>query len=151
MKQFQIRGGAQAHFDLFTLRHNFRVFPRGKRKGLSPARLEGLDVRVDDWSELIYPEEDSRIDLDTIFQSFKRQEKEGPKSKSLCLISVPLSKIKQTIIIKCRIDVFLDKKLEIKAEGEVKNRKVNPTGDKGSFQEKMLKDYFFFWKLSTKE
>jgi len=54
MKQFQIRGGAQAYFDLFTLRHNFRKFPRGKRKGSSPAQLEGLDIQVDDWSDLLY-------------------------------------------------------------------------------------------------
>jgi len=66
--KIQIQGGAQTHFDLLTLRHNFRRFPKGKRKGLSPAQLEGLDVRVDGWSELIYPEdEDWRIDLDTIF------------------------------------------------------------------------------------
>jgi len=56
MKQFQIRGGAQAHFDLFTLRHNFRKFPRGKGKGISFAQLEGLDVPIDDWSELIFSE-----------------------------------------------------------------------------------------------
>ena len=81
MKQFQVRGGAQAHFDLFTLRHNFRKFPRGKRKGSSPAQLEGLDPPIDDWSELIYPEdEDSRIDPDTISQYLKRQEKAGVKA-----------------------------------------------------------------------
>ncbi len=77
--------------------------------------------------------------------------KVDPRTFEQLLISVPLSKIKKTIIIKCRIDVFLDKKLEIKAEGEVKNRKVNLAWDKGSFQEKVLKDYFFFWKLPTKE
>jgi len=42
-----------------------------------------------------------------------------------------------------------DKKLEIKARREVKNRQVNPAWDRGSFQEKVLKDYFLFWKLST--
>jgi len=56
MKQFQIRGGAQAHFDLFILRHNFRKFPRGKRKGISFAQLEELDVPIDDWLEVIFPE-----------------------------------------------------------------------------------------------
>ncbi len=66
MKQFQIRGGAQAHFDLFTLRHNFRKFPRGKRRGSSPAQLEGLDLPIDDWSELIFSEnKDFKIDPDS--------------------------------------------------------------------------------------
>jgi len=32
MKEFQIPHGTQAHFNLFTLRHNFRAFPRGKGK-----------------------------------------------------------------------------------------------------------------------
>ena len=78
MKEFQIRGGAQAHFDLFTLRHNFRVFPRGERKGSSPAQLEGLNPPTDDWSELIYPEdEDSRLDPDTISQCLEKQDKAG--------------------------------------------------------------------------
>jgi len=35
MKEFQIPEGVQIHLNLFTLRHNFRVFPRGKRKGFS--------------------------------------------------------------------------------------------------------------------
>ena len=52
IKQFQIRGGAQAHFGFFTLRHNFRKFPRGKRKGSSPAQLEGLNISLNDWSDL---------------------------------------------------------------------------------------------------
>jgi len=74
MKQFQIRGGAQAHFDLFTLRHNFRKFPRGKRKGSSPAQLEGLDLPIDDWSELIFSrDEDFRIDPESITQYLKKQ------------------------------------------------------------------------------
>ena len=54
MKQFQIRGGAQAHFDLFTLRHNFRKFPRGKRKGSSFVQLEGLNISLNNWSDLLY-------------------------------------------------------------------------------------------------
>jgi len=53
MKEFQIPWGAQAHFNLFTLRHNFRVFPRGKRKGYSPIQLEGLNVSLNDWSDLL--------------------------------------------------------------------------------------------------
>ena len=66
------------YLDLFTLRHSFRKFPRGKRKGSSPTQLEGLDLRVDDWSELIYPEdEDSRLDPDTISQCLEKQDKAG--------------------------------------------------------------------------
>ena len=54
MKEFQIPWGAQAHFNLFTLRHNFRSFPRGKRKGFSPVQLEGLNISLNDWSDLLY-------------------------------------------------------------------------------------------------
>jgi len=54
MKEFQIPWGAQAHFDLFTLRHNFRAFPRGKRKGYSPIQLEGLSISLNDSSDLLY-------------------------------------------------------------------------------------------------
>jgi len=57
MKQFQIRGGAQAHFDLFTLRYNFRKFPRGKRKGISFVQLEGLNISLNDWSDLLYSQD----------------------------------------------------------------------------------------------
>jgi len=52
MKEFQIPNGVQAHFNLFTLRHNFRAFPRGKRKGYSPVQLEGLNISLNDWSDL---------------------------------------------------------------------------------------------------
>jgi len=50
-----------------------------------------------------------------------------------------------------RTGVFSDKKLEIKAKREVRSSQVNPVWDKGGFQEKVSKDYFLFWKLSTKE
>jgi hypothetical protein len=81
MKQFQIQGGAQAHFALFTLRHNFRAFPRGRRKGSSPAQLEGVNI-PEDWSELIYPEnEDARVDPDTISQYLKRKDTTGLAAK----------------------------------------------------------------------
>jgi len=53
MKEFQIPHGAQAHFNLFTLRHNFRAFPRGKRKGYSPVQLEGLSISLNDFSFLL--------------------------------------------------------------------------------------------------
>ena len=54
MKEFQTPWGAQAHFNLFTLRHPFRAFPRGKRKGYSPIQLEGLSISLNDWSDLLY-------------------------------------------------------------------------------------------------
>ena len=57
MKEFQIPWGAQAHFNLLTLRHNFRVFPRGKRKGYSPIQLEGLNISLNEWSDLLYSED----------------------------------------------------------------------------------------------
>jgi len=55
MKEFQIPHGAQAYFNLFTLRNNFRAFPRGKRKGLSHVQLEGLNISLNDWSDLLCP------------------------------------------------------------------------------------------------
>jgi len=51
MKEFQIPWGAQAHFNLFTLRHLFRAFPRGKRKGYSPIQLEGLNISLNEWED----------------------------------------------------------------------------------------------------
>jgi len=54
MKEFQTPEGVQIHLNLFTLRHNFRVFPRGKRKGFSPVQLEGLNASLNDWSDLLY-------------------------------------------------------------------------------------------------
>ena len=57
MEQFQIRDGTQTHFDLFTLRHSFRKFPRGKRKGSSFVQLEGLNISLNDWSDLLYSQD----------------------------------------------------------------------------------------------
>jgi len=54
MKGFQISKEVQIHLNLFTLRHNFRVFPWGKRKGGSPVQLEELNVSLNDWSDLLY-------------------------------------------------------------------------------------------------
>jgi len=53
-KQFQIPQGRQADFNLFTLRHNFRVFPRGKRRRFLRAQFEGLNVSLNDWFGLLY-------------------------------------------------------------------------------------------------
>lgn len=49
MKQFQTPEGVQTHLNLFTLRHNFRIFLGGKRRGLSPVQLEGLNVSLNDF------------------------------------------------------------------------------------------------------
>jgi len=57
LKECQIPWGAQAYFNLFTLRRNFRAFPRGKRKGYSPVQLEGLNISLNDWSDLLYSED----------------------------------------------------------------------------------------------
>lgn len=54
MKQFETPEGAQAYLHLFILRHNFRVFSHGKRKRFPPAQLEGWNVSLDDWSDLLY-------------------------------------------------------------------------------------------------
>jgi len=54
MKKFQAPEGVQTHLDLFTLRQNFRVFSRGKRKGYSLIQREGLNVSLNDWSDLLY-------------------------------------------------------------------------------------------------
>ena len=73
MKQFQIPEGAQAHFNLFTLRHNFRAFPRGKRKGFTPIQLKGLNVSLNDWSDLLYSE-GKTISEEALFLSERTKE-----------------------------------------------------------------------------
>jgi len=100
MKQFQVRGGAQVHFGLLTLRHNFRKFPRGKRKGFCPAQLEGLDIPIDDWSEFIFLEnEGSKIDPN-ITQRLEKQVIEGAAANLHPYLNfklLPLSKKKNNI------------------------------------------------------
>lgn len=54
MKQFQTSEGVQTHLNLFTSRYNFRIFPWGKHKGYFPVQLEGLNVSLNDWSDLLY-------------------------------------------------------------------------------------------------
>ncbi len=54
MKEFQISWGTQAHFNLFALRHKFGVFPWGKRKRSSFIQLEGLNMFLNDWFDLLY-------------------------------------------------------------------------------------------------
>jgi len=73
MKEFQILHGAQAHFSLFTLRHNFRAFPRGKRKGFSPIQLEGLNISLNDWSDLLYSEDKASL-KEALFLSGRAKE-----------------------------------------------------------------------------
>lgn len=72
MKEFQTPEGVQIHLNLFTLRHNFRVFPRGKRKGFSPVQFEGLNVSLNDWSDLLYS--DKVIPEELLFPSGKVKE-----------------------------------------------------------------------------
>ena len=74
MKEFQIPWGAEAHFNLFTLRHNFRVFPRGERKGCSPVQLEGLDVSLNEWSDLLYSER-IRLFQKSLFSSLEKEKR----------------------------------------------------------------------------
>jgi len=73
MKEFQIPWGAQAHFNLFTLRHNFRVFSRGKRKGFSPVQLEGLNISLNEWSDLLYSEDKASL-KEALFLSGRAKE-----------------------------------------------------------------------------
>jgi len=73
MKEFQIPWGAQAHFNLFTLRHNFRAFPWGKRKGYSPVQLEGLNISLNDWSDLLYSEDKASL-KEALFLSGRAKE-----------------------------------------------------------------------------
>lgn len=71
MKRFQMEHRLTL---IYSLRHNFRKFPRGKRKGLFPIQLEGLDIPTDDWSELIFQEnKDFRVDPDSIAQYLEKQ------------------------------------------------------------------------------
>ena len=54
MKHLQKAKSAQDHFETFTLRHNFRVFQRGRRAGKSPLQLEGIETSGVDWTDLIW-------------------------------------------------------------------------------------------------
>ena len=73
MKEFQTPEGVQFHLNLFTFRHNFRVFLRGKRKGYSPVQLEGLDVSLNDWFDLLYSG-DKAIPEEALFLSGRLKE-----------------------------------------------------------------------------
>jgi len=57
----------------FTLRHNFRNSPKGKRKGFSPVQLDGLNVSLNDWSDLLYSQ-DGTILEEILLLSGKRKE-----------------------------------------------------------------------------
>ena len=54
MKHLRTPTTTQEYFEPFVLRHNFRIFQRGKRKGFSPIQLEGIRINVTDWTELIW-------------------------------------------------------------------------------------------------
>ena len=43
----------QLYLNLFVLWHNTRVFERGKRQGLSPYQIAGIDPGSDDWLDLL--------------------------------------------------------------------------------------------------
>jgi len=54
MKHLQRADTAQDHFETFTLRHNLRVFERGKRAGKNPLQLESIETNGTDWTDLIW-------------------------------------------------------------------------------------------------
>lgn len=83
MKHLQKDDSAQGYFEVFTLRNNFRIFERGKRKGFSPIQLEGVGLNVTDWTDLIWGansewllEEIEKLDL---INQDHRKEKETTK------------------------------------------------------------------------
>lgn len=61
MKHLQKDDTAQGYFEGFTLRNNFRIFERGKRKGFSPIQLEGIPTDITDWTQLIWGENPERL------------------------------------------------------------------------------------------
>lgn len=60
MKHLQKDDTAQDYFEVFTLRNNFRIFQRGKRKKFSPIQLEGIPTDITDWTQLIWGENPER-------------------------------------------------------------------------------------------
>ena len=56
MKKFQIPNGAQAHLTIRLETQLQEISQKDKRKGLSFIQLEGLDIPMDDWSNLIFSE-----------------------------------------------------------------------------------------------
>ena len=82
MKHLQRADSAQDHFETFTLRHNFRVFQRGKRAGKNPLQLEGIQTNSTDWTDLIWGEKPEEL-LEEIEGSAlkKRLNKQHNKAK----------------------------------------------------------------------
>lgn len=83
MKEFQILEGVQTHFNLFTLRHNFRLFLGKSERGFPPVQLEGLNVSLNEWPDLLYSG-DKAIAEEILFLS--RRAKEAIFSKGDCSI-----------------------------------------------------------------
>jgi len=83
MKEFQIPWGAQAHFNLFTLRHNFRAFPRGKKRGFSPVQLEGLNISLNDWFDLLYSGQGIRLSQKSLFFSLGKEKRQFSQKQAL--------------------------------------------------------------------
>jgi len=113
MKQFQTPEGTQAHFNLFTLRHNFRTFPRGKRKGYSPIQLEELNVSLNNWSDLLYSGDKAMLEQ-ALFRS--------GKTKEIVLQKVPVDS-KKCITISNEVRSLVRKELKIGSAGGERLRK----------------------------
>jgi len=61
MKEFRTPKRAQAYRNCLTLRYNFRIFSRGKQRGLAPVQVEGLSASLNDRSEFLYPEDETSL------------------------------------------------------------------------------------------
>jgi hypothetical protein len=48
-RSFASADAMQTYLNLFTLWHNMRVYPRGKRQGQSPYQRAGIQMHTDDW------------------------------------------------------------------------------------------------------
>ena len=81
MKHLQKATSAQDHFETFTLRHNFRVFQRGKRAGKSPLQLEGIETGEVDWTDLIWRDNSEellkKIETSALRNRVRRQHKKS--------------------------------------------------------------------------
>jgi len=108
MKEFQIPEGVQIHLNLFTLRHNFRIFPWGKRKGFSPVQLEGLNVSLNDWSNLLYLGDKANLE-EALFLS--------GRTKEAIFSERALDKKKDVLIISSEVRSLAKEELKIRPEG----------------------------------
>lgn len=72
MKHLQRADTAQDHFETFTLRHNLRVFERGKRAGKNLLQLEGIETNGTDWTDLIWGEKSEELLKEIEVSALKR-------------------------------------------------------------------------------